>query len=77
MADIKFQDAFDLFAKTLKEDSGLYYAYQSNIAVAFQDELSRRGYKLPDQHEISNQAAKEFLDHWISKSENDLRREKP
>lgn len=50
--------------KALKHDRGLYYAYQANIAVQFQDEYARskKRYKnRNDIHKISNKAAKNFL----------------
>ena len=50
--------------KNLKEDKELYYSYQANIAVAFQDEYHRneKKYKNRDDiHIISNNAAKNFL----------------
>ena len=61
--DISFQEAFKVVAKNIKDDSGLYYAYQSNIAMAFKDEVARRGLHLPDVHEIANEAAKYFLNN--------------
>jgi len=51
--------------KALKDDKELYYAYQANIAVQFQDEFARNPKKYKsrqDIHEISNMAAKNFLD---------------
>ena len=51
--------------KALKEDKELYYAYQSNIAMAFYDEYRRceKKYKnIEDIHRIANNAAKNFLD---------------
>jgi len=50
--------------EALKKDDGLYYAYQANIAVQFQDEFARNKKKYKskaDIHEISNNAAKNFL----------------
>ena len=51
--------------EALKNDKDLYYAYQANIAVQFQDEFERnkKRYKnRQDINEISNIAAKNFLD---------------
>ena len=51
--------------ENLKNDKELYYSYQSNIAMAFQDEFARckKRYKnISDIHTISNNAAKNFLD---------------
>lgn len=64
------KDAIDKLIQELKKDSGYYYTWQSNIACAFMDELDRMGYKLPDQHTISNAAAKNFLNNLISYGEN-------
>lgn len=64
------KDAIDKLIHELKKDSSYYYAWQSNIACAFMDELHTMGYKLPDQHVISNAAAKNFLNNLISSGEN-------
>jgi hypothetical protein len=60
---MKIQKAAETLCKALREDQGYYYSYQANIAVAFQDEAYRQ--KSRDSrkklHEISNQAAKNFL----------------
>jgi len=55
----------EILRKALKKDKELYYGYQSNIAVQFQDEFARNKKKYKnrqDIHEISNTAAKNFLD---------------
>jgi hypothetical protein len=59
------KEAVDKIRYEIKNDKGYYIAWQSNIAVAFRDELHRRGYKLPDEHEISNQAAQNFISNLI------------
>ena len=46
-------------------DEDYYNAWQSNIAMAFSDELSFHGFKLPSQHELCNEAANRFLGHLI------------
>lgn len=56
--------------KNLKEDEGLYYAYQANIAMQVKDEYDRQVGMLSstanieeiDIHSIANNAAKNFLD---------------
>lgn len=68
------KEAIEHLSKELKNDSGYWYSWQANIAVQFQDELARRGYKLPDQHDISNVAANNFMklltaDHEGTKTE--------
>lgn len=55
--------AMDIVIKALKEDTGYFYSWQANIAVAFQDEFFRRNTPMTREeiHEISNKAAKDFL----------------
>jgi len=60
------------FFKIIKEDPGLYYGYQANIAMAFQDEVDNYrkmwGSKYLNKnklHVISNVAAKTFLNRLI------------
>ena len=53
----------------IKNDEELYYGYQSNIAMAFKDEYDRNTKKYKnrqDIHKIANNAAKHFLNLWIS-----------
>lgn len=50
--------------KALQNDKDLFYAYQANIAVQFQDEFARNRKKYKNKHDIhtiSNNAAKNFL----------------
>jgi hypothetical protein len=58
---ITTKEAVDQLRKALKEDSQYYYAWQSNIAVQFQDHF-RQDCLHKGVHEISNNAAKAFLD---------------
>ena len=51
--------------ETLKKDKGFYYAYQSNIAMAFYDVAVGKGIPNKKLHEIANDAAKNFLDVFI------------
>jgi hypothetical protein len=64
---MKFEKVFKLFVKELRNDPELFYAYQANIAMEFQDEAYRQ--KSRDSrsklHSISNQAAKSFLNRLI------------
>jgi hypothetical protein len=46
----------------LKKDEGYYMSWQANIAMQFKDECKRQGVTLPGIHEISNNAAKNFID---------------
>ena len=70
-----FQKAFKVFTEELRNDEGLYQAYQSNIAMAYVDcggwEGSRDSYK--KRHEIANKAAHHFLKMLLKKDtkEND------
>ena len=51
-----------VLCRALKKDQPYYWSWQSNIAMAFYDEMLRRGYNLPDLRDISNKAAINFLD---------------
>ncbi len=63
----EFKLAYDVWAKTLQEDAGLFLSYQSNIAMMFVDEVENKGYRFPDLHKIANAAAIKFLKLAISK----------
>jgi hypothetical protein len=62
---MKYKKAFDRVIKTLKEDKGLYIAWQSNIAMAFYDATRHHKARISRKnlHEISNEAATYFL--WL------------
>lgn len=65
-----FQNALRLVSSEIKNDSNLYYAYQANIAVQFQDEMARiisEGKDIDRTliHQASNNAAKNFLNLWL------------
>lgn len=66
---MKFKKAFKVFTKALREDKGLYVAYQSNIAMAYVDsareEATRDSYK--KLHMIANNAAHNFLKQLLKK----------
>jgi hypothetical protein len=66
------KDAVSVLCNGLKEDSGLYIAYQANIAMAFKDEFDQQHSKrIPEfskwlftengVHEIANNASTHFL----------------
>lgn len=59
--EVELEQALYKLRKELEKDPAYKYTWQANIAVQFQDELARRGYKLPDLYEASNVAAKNFL----------------
>jgi hypothetical protein len=62
---MKYKKAFDTVVKTLKEDKGLYIAWQSNIAMAFYDTARQHKARISrnNLHKISNEAATYFL--WL------------
>lgn len=60
-----FKEAYETVAAEIRNDPGLWIAYQSNIAMAFKDECARRGYAFPELHAIANDAAINFLNQWI------------
>lgn len=69
----RIKDTFNIkdLCKKLKKDPSLYYAYQANIAVQFQDECAalkkkKKYLNRVDIHEASNKAAKNFLNLLIS-----------
>lgn len=62
--DVK--SAVETLIRALAEDEQFYYAYQSNIAVQFQDEMVGCGIDVKTIHEKSNNAAKKFLDLFIA-----------
>ena len=61
--------AVEKLTTEIKQDEGFFMSYQANIAMAFQDEYYRceKKYKnKTDIHQISNTAAKNFLNLWCS-----------
>jgi len=65
----KLEEAIKNLCSALKKDEDYYYSWQSNIAMAFQDEYNRNSKKYKnsvDIHTISNNAAKYFLDLLIN-----------
>lgn len=65
--ELTFAEAFNRFAEELRKDESLYYAYQSNIAMSFCDTINNAGIQFPQLHELSNIAAKNFLNLLIKK----------
>lgn len=56
------QSAMQQVIEALKSDEGYFISWQANIAMAFKDELAKRGKTVDSEmHEIANQAAKNFL----------------
>lgn len=55
------KEAIDHLCEQLKNDSSYRHSWKSNIAMAFQDACLRAGYRFPDLHKLSNEAADEFL----------------
>ena len=71
MRNLKFKQAIKIVTSEIKNDSELYYGYQSNIAMAFVDEHYRIKKKTgksalsnKDIHLVANEAAKNFLNLW-------------
>ena len=60
-------DALAVIVNQLREDKGYYIAWQSNIAMAFQDAMTDAGYRFPDLHNLANQAADNFLNNLMKK----------
>jgi hypothetical protein len=54
-------EAVKVLATYLKIDSGLWLAYQANIAMAFVDEYNKHVNEQKDIHKIANKAADNFL----------------
>lgn len=61
--NIQIQDAIRRLSHELKHDAGYFYAWQSNIAMAFKDEYDthNRPGEAVDLHQVANAAAKNFL----------------
>jgi hypothetical protein len=57
----ELKNAVQVLCKALKNDPDMYYAYQSNIAMQFYDEMLRHGIEPADLHTIANNSAKNFL----------------
>lgn len=55
--------AMQTVIRELRKDSGYFYGWQANIAMAFQDECDREKINIAPQrlHLIANQAAINFL----------------
>jgi ferredoxin-NADP reductase len=71
LKEFKYKPKIEELQKALREDEGLYYGYQANIAMAFKDEFARckKQYKnKEDIHLIANNAAKNFLNLLIEES---------
>jgi len=59
---VDIKNELDVVRKELQNDEGLYFAWQSNIAMAFVDACDKEGIKHEKLHEVANNAAKNFLD---------------
>ena len=75
--EITTAQAVDHLTKAWSEDEGFYYAYQSNIAMAFCDLIQYNVtlennnepvavYTSKEIHELANKAAKNFLNLLIN-----------
>ena len=65
ISEITTEQAIQQLTKALKEDDGYWISWQANIAMSFYDEVRKEKYKDPSTqfHEISNQAATNFLNN--------------
>jgi hypothetical protein len=59
--EITVAEAVQVLCDALETDDGLFWAYQSNIAMQFVDHVERAGKGFPELHQLANDAAKEFL----------------
>jgi len=66
--EMKLPEAVRVLCNALKHDSGVWQAWQANIAIAFQDEYFRE-HRDQGIHYISNVAATNFLNNLISLNE--------
>lgn len=64
------QNAVTEQAQALKSDEAFFYAYQSNIAMAFYDEARRHDVHISHEklHEIANNGAKNFLHLFVGEA---------
>ncbi len=64
------QNAVTELAQALKSDEALFYAYQSNIAMAFYDEARRHDVHISHEklHEIANNGARNFLQLFVGQA---------
>ena len=60
---MKTADAFKVVAAALRKDKDYYFAWQSNIAMAFVDTAQQQGSRdsYVKLHKVANDAAKYFL----------------
>ena len=61
MKEITLQEAVQKLVSELKNDEMYRYSWLANIAVCFESECLKMGYKLPDLSAISNRAAEAFI----------------
>lgn len=53
--------AIEVLARELKRDAGYMLSWKANIAMAFVDEMHRRGFNFEGLHEAANVSAENFL----------------
>lgn len=64
---MEFKDHLEKVIEQLSSDSELYETYKANIAIQFQDACQSEGITFPKLHKVSNIAADNFLQLWLSK----------
>ncbi len=72
VATNKLTDAVETLKNALRDDADFYYAYQSNIAMAFYDTAIEQNYAETNVHilaTVANDAAKRFLNLLLDESE--------
>lgn len=73
MSDLS--NSIKLLAKSLREDQGYFYSWQSNIAMSFLDNFKRNAdeygtnYAIENIHSIANESAMCFLKILMKESE--------
>ena len=57
----EIKKAIEVLVSELNKDDGYRYGWQSNIAMAFFDACVQEGIQFPQLHDVSINAAKQFL----------------
>lgn len=74
--ETELSKSVNVLQEALRNDPELYFAYQSNIAMAFVDQYNKvpaqdQAFTLPI-HQVANDAAKQFLDLFINHSISEI-----
>lgn len=60
-SESEIKKAVEVLVSELNKDDGYRYGWQANIAMAFFDACVQEGIQFPQLHDVSNNAAKQFL----------------